>query len=130
MAKKSQRRKDQRLEVDFESAFVSSALAAFVAIKCGEVYELPPFDPMAHSDMFATQLRAAIDDLGLPVYVVAKRAGVAQAALSTFMRGGDLRLSTANRIAAFLGFAMVQDKGKLPTRLGAIRKNHKGKSSR
>ena len=127
MTNKSQSRKSQP-PVYFDPTCGSGA--ALVTIKCGAVFELPPFDATAHADIFATQLRAAIDDLGLPAYVVAKRAGVAQAALSTFMRGGDLRLSTASRIAAFLGFTMVQDKGKLPRRLAAIRENREGKSSR
>lgn len=58
-------------------------------------------------------LKAAIKKSGISVYALSKESGVDQSVISRFMadpgeaqRGGDLRLSTAARLAAALGLEL------------------------
>ena len=65
---------------------------------------------------FAAVLRKAIQDAGVTQYHLAKLTGVPQAAISTFMAGKDLRLSTFNKLAATMGFELKQNRTKAPRR--------------
>ena len=65
---------------------------------------------------FAQQLRDAIRAAGLTQYRLAKDLKIPQSALSHFLNGKDLRVSTFNKLAHYLGFQMVQDPEKAPRR--------------
>ena len=56
--------------------------------------------------MITDQLRHAIRGSGLTVNEVAGESGIPQAMLSRFMRGKDLRLSTADRLAEYFGLIL------------------------
>ena len=53
--------------------------------------------------LIAEILRDAIRNSGQPLLTIAKAAGVAVSTLSEFMSGADMRLSNAEKIAAYLG---------------------------
>jgi predicted transcriptional regulator len=52
------------------------------------------------------QLRKAIAESGMTLYRVAKDSQVDHATLHRFMAGQDLRLSTVDKLAAYLGLEM------------------------
>jgi transcriptional regulator with XRE-family HTH domain len=57
-------------------------------------------------------LRQAIAKSGKSVNQIAKDSGVLQQALSKFMRGGDIRLATAQKLADYFGLALKEDRPK------------------
>ncbi|MAT68922.1 MAG: hypothetical protein CMJ58_05305 [Planctomycetaceae bacterium] len=63
---------------------------------------------------FADQLRAAIEKSGVSQYQLAKVADVPQTAISKFLRGNDIRLSTFNRLANVMGFELKHKPSKMP----------------
>lgn len=65
---------------------------------------------------FAQQLRDAIRDAGLTQYRLAKDLKIPQSALSMFMSGKDLRVSTFNKLAHYCGFQLIQDPEAAPRR--------------
>ena len=65
---------------------------------------------------FAQQLRDAIRAAGLTQYRLAKDLNIPQSALSMFMSGKDLRVSTFNKLAHYLGFQMMQNPDTAPRR--------------
>src|SRR3990172_5126972 len=71
---------------------------------------------------FAAQLRMAIRDSGLSQYSVPRLAKVQQGSLRLFLAGGDLKLSTFNRIALLLGFELFQNPTKMPRRMPSSRR--------
>ena len=58
---------------------------------------------MTIQESTADQLRHAIEQSGQSLYAVAKGAEVGYATVFTFVNGGDIKTSTAARIAGFLG---------------------------
>ena len=86
-----------------------------VRLKDGSMIELPP--EKVETVDFGQQLRDAITREGLTQYHIAKLTGIPQAVLSTFINGKDLRLSTFNKLAHFLGFEMHQNADTSPKRL-------------
>lgn len=65
-------------------------------------------------------LRRAIERSGLPVAVIAAEAGLPQPTLSRFVNGKDLRLATADKLAAYFGL-------ELQPRADAAKKKPAGK---
>lgn len=63
---------------------------------------------------FAQQLRNAIRAAGLTQYRLAKDLQIPQSALSHFLNGKDLRVSTFNKLAHYLGFQMIQNPDLAP----------------
>jgi ribosome-binding protein aMBF1 (putative translation factor) len=58
-------------------------------------------------DDLSFQLREAIQESGMSVYRIAKRAGVKHAVVARFLSGErDLRLETASKIAAVLSLSL------------------------
>ena len=53
-------------------------------------------------------LRRAIRDCGLSANELAKRTGVSQPAITRFLQGSDMLLSTASKIAAYLGLSLTK----------------------
>lgn len=51
-------------------------------------------------------LREAIHNRGFSALALSKVTGVPQPRISAFMRGGDLRLFNANKLADYLGLAL------------------------
>ncbi len=71
--------------------------------------EFPPVEPQpgAHADLLATALRQAIRDSHQSVYQIAQASGVSQIVISRFLSGQrDIRLHTADRLAAVLGLRL------------------------
>ncbi|QDU27761.1 helix-turn-helix protein [Anatilimnocola aggregata] len=62
------------------------------------------------------QLREAIRDCGTSVNALAKECGVAQPMLARFMNGQDLRLTTADKLAAHFGLELRPAEPKPPKR--------------
>lgn len=58
----------------------------------------------------AETLRRAIRESGLSANALSKECGVKQTTLSGFLRGRDIRLSHAQRIASYLGLRLVKSK--------------------
>lgn len=58
---------------------------------------------------FADELRDAIRDSGVSQYQLAKASGVPQGAISVFMHGGDLMLSTFNCLACAMGLELLKN---------------------
>lgn len=56
----------------------------------------------------ADTLREAIRKSGLSANELAKRTGVTQTTISGFLRGRDMRLSHASKIAAYLGLSLTR----------------------
>jgi hypothetical protein len=61
---------------------------------------------------FAQHLRAAIRESGVSQYHLAEVADVPQGAISVFLSGGDLKLSTFSRLAQAMGMALTHDPAK------------------
>lgn len=55
---------------------------------------------------FADILRNAITASGHSAYGLAKKTGVPQSTITRFLNGSDMRISTASRLAAFLGLEL------------------------
>jgi plasmid maintenance system antidote protein VapI len=69
---------------------------------------------MKNKNTLADQLREAIRRSGKTAYAIAKLADTTPPVVSRFMEGErDLRLETAGRIAAALGFKLAPDPGKV-----------------
>ena len=67
--------------------------------------------PRKKTTTISDALRAAILDSGTTVYAVAKGSGVSQPALSRFLSGErDLRLASADRLAAYFGMELTMPK--------------------
>jgi hypothetical protein len=66
---------------------------------------------------FAEMLRLAIGESGISQYRLAKIAEVPQGAISVFLAGGDLRLSTFTKIAHIMGFELRQNSAKAPKQI-------------
>lgn len=58
------------------------------------------------SKELADQLRKAIIDSGKSANEIAKASGVPQTTLSRFLRGGEMSIGRASKIAAFLGLSL------------------------
>ena len=58
------------------------------------------------SDEMSKALRAAIESCGLSANDLAKACDVPQTVISRFMRGYDIRLTRAEKIAAYLGLEL------------------------
>lgn len=54
----------------------------------------------------ADVLRTAIAKSGLSALALSKKTGVAQPIISAFLRGKDIRLATANKLARYLGLEL------------------------
>ncbi|MBT6155802.1 MAG: helix-turn-helix transcriptional regulator [Planctomycetaceae bacterium] len=57
-------------------------------------------------------LRAAARKSGRTPYAIAKQCGTTPEVVSRFLRGADIRISTAGKIAEVLGLELTQRKGK------------------
>lgn len=68
---------------------------------------------------FAKSLRDAIVESGVSQYQLAKFTGVPQTAISSFLRGSDIRLQTFNRLAAVMGFELKHRRSKMPKKRAA-----------
>jgi hypothetical protein len=66
---------------------------------------------------FAQKLRDAIKESGVSQYQLAKASEVPQGAISVFLNGGDLRLSTFNRLAYYMGLELRQNQAKAPKKI-------------
>jgi cell division protein FtsN len=66
---------------------------------------------------FAEKLRLAIEESGISQYHLAEVAEVPQGAISVFLAGGDLRLSTFTRLAHVMGLELQQDSAKAPKKI-------------
>lgn len=62
------------------------------------------------SKQLADTLRAAISASGKSANEIAKSTGVPQPTITRFMAGADMRLSRAEKIAAYLGFELRKKK--------------------
>lgn len=58
------------------------------------------------SKELADKLRDAIRKSGLSANEIAKRSGVPQTTLSRFIRGADMGIHRASKVAAFLGLEL------------------------
>lgn len=58
----------------------------------------------------ADTLRKAIRDSGLSALALSKKAGVSQPQISYFLRGKDIRLATAQKLAHILGLSLQPTK--------------------
>jgi len=85
-----------------------------VRMKDGSHLTLPAGD--TEMPDFAQQLRDAIRAAGLTQYRLAKDLNIPQSALSQFMGGKDLRLSTFNKLAHYCGFQLMQNPDTAPRR--------------
>ena len=85
-----------------------------IRMKDGSHLTLPAGD--TEMPDFAQQLRDAIRAAGLTQYRLAKDLKIPQSALSMFMSGKDLRVSTFNKLAHYLGFQMMQNPDTAPRR--------------
>jgi hypothetical protein len=56
-------------------------------------------------------LRAAARKSGRTPYAIAKEAGTTPEVVSRFLRGADIRISTAGKIADVLGLELTQREG-------------------
>ena len=60
-------------------------------------------------ETLADQLREAVDNSDLSINHIAFVAGIPQPVLQRFIRGGrDIRLDTANRLAAYFGMRLTK----------------------
>lgn len=59
-------------------------------------------------------LRREIERSGLPVAVIAVEARIPQPTLSRFVNGKDLRLTTADKLAAYFGLELMRPAGAGP----------------
>ena len=62
------------------------------------------------SEQLAEMLRAKIRDSGLTLTRIGELTGIPQPRLTVFMQGGDIRLSTAEKLAAH--FRLTLRKGR------------------
>jgi hypothetical protein len=60
----------------------------------------------------ADQLRTAIERSKLSAGELSRRTDVPVSVITRFLGGADMRLSNAEKIAAFLGFSLRKDKKK------------------
>jgi transcriptional regulator with XRE-family HTH domain len=69
---------------------------------------------MKASDATMTKaLKEAIERSGLPLLTIEQRTGVKRATVLRFMRGdADIRLATADKLAAYFGVRVSKTKGK------------------
>ncbi len=58
----------------------------------------------------AEQLRAAISKSGLSDSELARQTGVPQPTITRFRNGADMKLSTAQRLATYLGLELTETK--------------------
>ncbi len=58
------------------------------------------------SKELADILRKAITDSGLSALQLSKETGVSQPSITEFLRGKDMRLTNASKIAAYLGLEL------------------------
>ncbi|HTU20887.1 MAG TPA: helix-turn-helix transcriptional regulator [Gemmataceae bacterium] len=62
------------------------------------------------NDGLSSQLKEAIQESGMSVYRIAKKAGITHAVVARFMSGErDLRLETASKIASVLDLSLHSD---------------------
>jgi len=61
------------------------------------------------SKELAEQLRRAILASGYSANEIAKASGVPQTTLSRFLRGGEMSIGRASKVAAFLGLVLKSD---------------------
>lgn len=79
--------------------------------------------PEADTTDFAETLRNAIRAAGLTQYHLAKLTGVPQSALSRFMAGQDLRVTTFQKLCRVVGLQLTQNEAGAPRKLkGANRR--------
>lgn len=62
------------------------------------------------SEEIAEQLRTAIKESGLSANQLAKATGVGQTTISGFLRGRDIGIEKASKIAAYLGLELKEKK--------------------
>jgi hypothetical protein len=84
------------------------------------------------SEEMSSTIRSAIQNSGKRLPTIAKKTGVAVSALTEFMDGADLHLTTASKIAAYLGLelkpsaerirATKQPANAAPPRKGPVKK--------
>ena len=67
--------------------------------------KIPPGNRIT-DEVFARQLREAIETSGVSQYHLAQAAGIPQASISYFMSGKDLKLSTFTRLARVMGMKL------------------------
>lgn len=79
---------------------------------------------------FGKVLRDAIIESGLSQYQLAKVAEVPQGAISVFLGGGDLRLSTFNRLARVMGLELHQNHETAPEKIERKADRPNGKAQR
>ena len=58
------------------------------------------------SEELSSTIRSAIQNSGKRLPTIAKKTGVAMSALTEFMDGADLHLTSASKIAAYLGLEL------------------------
>jgi hypothetical protein len=79
------------------------------------LYDTVPYNPVnthpyKNFAMSLTEVfRSAIRDSGKSVNAIAKESGVAQPMLTRFLNGQDLRLSTADKMAAYFKLSLQPD---------------------
>lgn len=59
---------------------------------------------------FSETLRQSITNCGLSANALAEKTGVPQPTITRFLHGADMRLSTAERLAAILHLVMLKKK--------------------
>lgn len=64
------------------------------------------------------QLRIATRKSGRTPYSIAKEAGTTPEVVSRFLKGADIRISTASKIAAVLGLKLTDREKNLNVRMG------------
>lgn len=58
------------------------------------------------SKELADVLRTAIERNGVSAYAIAQATGVPQPTIARFINGADMKLSTASKLAAYLGLEL------------------------
>lgn len=84
-----------------------------IRLKDGTEILLPDGDTVD----FAETLRQTIRGSGLTQYHLAKVTGIPQSALSTFMRGKDLRLATFQKLCHVVGIELSQNPDRAPRKI-------------
>jgi hypothetical protein len=77
---------------------------------------------------FCEMLRQAIQESGVSQYHLSQAAGVPQGAISVFLGGGDLRVTTFTRLAHVMGLELRRNRAKAPKKIKPPVKRSKRKT--
>jgi len=90
----------------------TSSKPVAVRLRDGSVVEVAAAE--TNDIEFAQSLRDAIVNSGLSQYRLSILTGIPQSALSGFLTGRDIRLSTFTKLAQVMGFELQQNPNKAP----------------